>query len=176
MFYLITKKSSKMTTFTTSLNKPNSRFTLSHKALRYLKILFSLSMGFENYADIDEIYTDAKLYIPKLICESTEEIEKRSNQYKIIYEELYDNIKNRILSYENKDTESILYKIFFIFDKEKNRNEDVRVIYSSEIRCIITLYNITIKQFNDNIYYIYYQGVYPFIQYLEAHVNDVLYY
>lgn len=176
MFYLITKKSSKMTTFTTSLNKPNSRFTLSNENLRYLKILFSLSMGFENYDYIDEIYTEAKLCIPNSLDEPTEEIEKRYNEYSQLYEKIYNNIKNIILSYEDKDTESILYKIFFTFDKEKKRNEDIRVIYSSEIRCIITLYNITIKQFNDNKYYIYYQGIYPFIQYLEAHLNDVLYY
>lgn len=165
-----------MTTFTTSLNKPNSRFTLSNENLRYLKILFSLSMGFENYDYIYKIYTEAKLCIPNSLDESTEEIEKRYNEYSQLYEKIYNNIKNIILSYEDKDTESILYKIFFTFDKEKKRNEDIRVIYSSEIRCIITLYNITIKQFNDNKYYIYYQGIYPFIQYLEAHLNDVLYY
>ena len=163
-----------MTTFT-SPDKPNCRFTLSYEALRYLKFLFSLSMGFKNYAHIDTFYNKSKLFIPNSIDETTEETEKLLDIYTELYEELYDNIENKILSYKNKDTQSILYKIFFTFDKEKNRNDDIRVIYSSEIRCLITMYNMTLEKYYKH-YSNYFNVIYPFIKYMEAYVNDVLYY
>lgn len=154
----------------------NTRFNLSDEILRYLKYLIALCMGFDNYAEIHNSWYLSNYFIPRTLNETPQETQYYFNKDEPLYNKMCNDIKEKILKYENNDTHSILYKIFFEFDVNQiYHQENKRFIYSSEIKCLITIYNILIDKYKNSFKKTLIQLL-PFMKYLETYADDMLYY